>query len=46
MKKKFETLFNSKKKAMIIPISNAKTDETRNTNIEKSINSLIAKLSI
>jgi Domain of unknown function (DUF1905)/Bacteriocin-protection, YdeI or OmpD-Associated len=36
-KKKFDTLSNSKKKALIIPIANAKTDETRNRNIEKAL---------
>ncbi len=39
-KNKFETLSNSKKKALIIPIANAKTDETRTRNIEKAINVL------
>jgi hypothetical protein len=36
-KKKFDTLSNSKKKALVIPIENAKTDETRNRNIEKAL---------
>jgi hypothetical protein len=36
-KKKFDTLSNSKKKALVIPIANAKTDETRNRNIEKAL---------
>jgi hypothetical protein len=37
----FDTLSNSKKKALIIPITNAKTDETRNRNIEKAMNVLV-----
>ena len=41
-KKMFDTLSNSKKKALIIPIANAKTDETRNRNIEKALKSLLA----
>lgn len=36
-KKKFDTLSNSKKKAMIIPIAKAKTEETRNRNIDKAM---------
>jgi hypothetical protein len=40
-KKKFETLSYSRKKALIVPIANAKTDETRNRNIEKALNSLL-----
>jgi hypothetical protein len=40
-KKIFETLSYSKKKALIIPVVNAKTDETRNRNIEKALNSLL-----
>ena len=40
-KKKFETLSYSGKKALIIPVANAKTDETRNRNIEKAMNSLV-----
>jgi hypothetical protein len=36
-KKKFDTLSNSKKKALIIAIANAKTDETRYRNIEKAL---------
>lgn len=39
-KKMFETLSNSKKKALIIPVANAKTDETRNRNIEKAMKAL------
>ncbi|MBS1730438.1 MAG: DUF1905 domain-containing protein [Bacteroidetes bacterium] len=42
-KKIFDTLSNSKKKALIIPIANAKTDETRNRNIEKALKSLTGK---
>jgi hypothetical protein len=41
-KKIFETFSYSKKKALIIPVVNAKTDETRNRNIEKALNSLLA----
>jgi hypothetical protein len=40
-KKTFDTLSNSKKKGLIAPIVAAKTDETKNRNIEKVINSLI-----
>lgn len=40
-KKMFGTLSNSKKKTLVIPIANAKTDETRNRNIEKAINILL-----
>src|SRR5687768_4643963 len=40
-RKLFETLSYSKKKALIIPVANAKTDETRNRNIEKALNSLL-----
>jgi predicted short-subunit dehydrogenase-like oxidoreductase (DUF2520 family) len=40
-KKKFDALSISKKKALVIPIAKAKTDETRNRNIEKAISSLI-----
>lgn len=39
-KKKYETLSYSKKKVLVIPIANAKTDETRNRNIEKAMNAL------
>ena len=39
-KKIFETLSNSRKKALIIPIANAKTDETKNRNIEKAMKNL------
>ena len=42
-KKMFDTLSNSKKKALIIPIANAKTDETRNRNIEKALRALTGK---
>ena len=42
-KKMFDTLSNSKKKALIIPIANAKTDETRNRNIEKALSVLTGK---
>jgi hypothetical protein len=41
-KKKFETLSNSKKKALVLPVANGKTEETRNRNIEKAMNSLLA----
>ena len=41
-KKMFDTLSNSKKKALIIPIANAKTDETRNRNIEKAMGALLS----
>jgi len=36
-KKTFDTLSNSKKKAIVIPIKDAKTDETRDRRIEKAI---------
>ena len=36
-KKTFDALSNSKKKAIVIPINDAKTDETRDRRIEKSI---------
>lgn len=39
-KKKFETLSYSRKKALVAPIANAKTDETRNRNIEKALKTL------
>lgn len=39
-KKKFESLSNSKKKMLILPIANAKTDATRNRNIEKALRNL------
>jgi Bacteriocin-protection, YdeI or OmpD-Associated/Domain of unknown function (DUF1905) len=39
-KKYFETLSNSKKKGIILPIKDAKTDETRNRRIEKAISLL------
>jgi len=42
-KKMFDTLSKSKKKALIIPIANAKTDETRNRNIEKALSALTGK---
>ena len=42
-KKIFESLSNSKKKALTIPIANAKTDETRNRNIEKALSALTGK---
>lgn len=42
-KKAFELLSNSKKKALTIPIANAKTDETRNRNIEKALSALTGK---
>jgi len=40
-KKKFEALSNSRKKALTLPIANGKTEETRNRNIEKAMNSLL-----
>ncbi len=40
-KKKFETLSYSGKKALIVPIANAKTVETRIRNIEKALGILI-----
>lgn len=40
-RKMFETLSNSKKKALIFPIANAKTDETRNRNIDKALQGLL-----
>lgn len=39
-KKAFEALSVSKKKMHVLPIANAKTDETRNRNIEKAISAL------
>ena len=39
-KKIFDTLSNSRKKALTIPIANAKTDETRNRNIEKALKAI------
>jgi hypothetical protein len=39
-KKYFDTLSNSKKKGIVIPIKDAKTDETRDRRIEKAINLL------
>jgi uncharacterized protein YdeI (YjbR/CyaY-like superfamily) len=43
-KKMFDALSNSKKKALTIPIASAKTEETRNRNIEKAINSLATSI--
>lgn len=40
-KKTFESLSYSKQKVHVLPIANAKTDETRNRNIDKAINALI-----
>jgi uncharacterized protein YdeI (YjbR/CyaY-like superfamily) len=40
-KKLFEALSNSKKKALIVPVANSKTDETRNRNIEKAMSALV-----
>jgi hypothetical protein len=40
-KKMFETLSYSGKKALIVPVANAKTEETKNRNIEKAMNSLL-----
>lgn len=40
-RKTFETLSNSKKKILTIPIASAKTEETRNRNIEKAMNILL-----
>lgn len=42
-KKAFEALSNSKKKVLVIPITNAKTDETRDRNIKKALMTLIGK---
>jgi len=42
-KKIFDTLSNSRKKALMIPIVNAKTDETRNRNIEKALKAITEK---
>ena len=39
-KKIFDILSNSRKKALMIPIVNAKTDETRNRNIEKALKAI------
>ena len=39
-KKKFDSLSYSKKKALVLPVSNAKTDETRNRNIAKAMSAL------
>jgi hypothetical protein len=39
-KKVFESLSNSRKKIHVLPISNAKTDETRQRNINKAIDLL------
>lgn len=36
-KRNFDSLSNSKKKAIVIPIKDAKTEETRNRRIEKAI---------
>jgi len=40
-KKIFATLSYSKKKELVAPVANAKTDETRNRNIEKAMNILL-----
>lgn len=40
-KKTFDALSNSRKKALTIPIANAKTEETRNRNIAKAITLLL-----
>jgi Domain of unknown function (DUF1905)/Bacteriocin-protection, YdeI or OmpD-Associated len=40
---KFATLSNSKKKALVIPIANGKTEETRNKNIDKAMSILLNK---
>jgi hypothetical protein len=42
-KKKFEALSYSKKKELVVPVANAKTDETRNRNIEKALGILLKK---
>lgn len=39
-KKYFDTLSNSKKKGIVVPIKDAKTDETRDRRIEKAISLL------
>ena len=41
--KTFELLSNSKKKALVIPVAKAKTQETRNRNIEKALTLLTTK---
>jgi hypothetical protein len=40
-KEAFEALSNSRKKQLVIPISVAKTEETRNRNIQKAIDFLL-----
>jgi hypothetical protein len=42
-KKKFDLLSNSKKKALVIPVSSGKTEETRNRNIEKAMKVLLTE---
>jgi autonomous glycyl radical cofactor GrcA len=39
-KKKFESLSNSRKKALTLPIENAKTEQTTNSNIQKAMAAL------
>lgn len=39
----FESLSNSKKKLHTLPIENAKTDETRQRNVEKALKGLLEK---
>ncbi|MBZ4191606.1 YdeI/OmpD-associated family protein [Niabella beijingensis] len=39
-KKTFEALSNSRKKALVAPIVNAKTDETRDRNVKKAFSAL------
>lgn len=41
-KKKFETLSYSKKKELIVPITEAKTEETKQKRIDKALNALLA----
>jgi Domain of unknown function (DUF1905)/Bacteriocin-protection, YdeI or OmpD-Associated len=40
-KKKFESLSNSRKKVLMLPVQNAKTKETAERNIQKAIASLV-----
>ena len=42
-KKKFDSLSNSKKKALVLPIQGAKTKETADRNIQKALSSLLDK---
>ena len=40
-KKAFESLSYSKQQVLVLPVSKAKTDETRNRNIEKALKALL-----